>query len=684
MVTNTLLIELGTEELPPKALKKLALSFKENLATKLTKADLTFSKIEWFATPRRLALKVFELTDSQPNKKIQKKGPSTNVAFKDGEPTQVALGWAKSNNIDLKDATILKTDKGEWLTYESFEQGVHIKELIPSFVEQSLSNLPIPKLMHWGNSNVLFVRPIHTLTMLYGTDLIEGTVLGLKSSNIIRGHRFMGEQEFTISNADDYPLILEEKGMVIADYERRKSMIVEMIHNEATKLNGLADIDSNLIEEVTSLVEYPAVYTAKFEEKFLQVPSEALVHTMKNDQKYFPVYKEQKLLPNFIFVSNIISPKPELVIAGNERVIRPRLSDAEFFFNTDKKQPLKSHFETLKNVIFQKQLGTLAEKSELVAQIAVLIAKVIGANPEYTETASLLSKCDLVTNMVMEFTDTQGIMGMHYARLEGYNEEIALALYQQYLPKFAGDSLPTNLVSCALSLAEKIVTLVGIFGINEIPKGDKDPFGLRRASIGLIRIIIEKNLDIDIEPLISKTIELYGQKLSNQNTKNDVIEYIQGRFKGYYLEQDIPTEVILSVLETKITNLSDFDKRVHAVNEFRTLEDAQNLASANKRVANIIAKSNDFVPFNESLLQKTEEIELYNSLKNNMMIFDEYYNNKNYTEALKSLAILREPIDNFFDKVIVNSDNFEIKNNRIALLLILRNLFTKVADISMI
>lgn len=683
MSTNTLLVELGTEELPPKALRNLATAFRDNFKNHLDKANLEYSKIEWFATPRRLALKVYDLVSEQKDKTIQKKGPAINVAFKDNQPTAVALGWAKSNGIDLKDATTLSTEKGSWLVFNTVEKGHKIEELIPEFTTQSLSNLPIPKLMKWGSNTVYFVRPVHTLTMLYGDKLIDGTVLGIKSSNTIRGHRFMGEPELVIKNANDYPSILENS-YVIADYEKRKSMIVDMIKNEAQKLNGQADMDDSLIEEVTSLVEYPSLLTAKFEEKFLKVPAEALVYTMKGDQKYFPVYRDGKLLPNFIFISNIKSKNPELVIAGNERVVRPRLSDAEFFFNTDRKTKLMDRFETLKNVVFQNQLGSLADKSEIVAKIAVKVASLIGADEENTKTASLLSKCDLMTNMVMEFTDTQGIMGMHYARLEGYPEDVCLAINEQYMPRYAGDNLPTNKVSYAVSIAEKIATLVGIFGINQIPKGDKDPFGLRRASIGLIRIIIEKALDIDIKDLIDLAISLYGNKLTNKNVQKDIIDYIFARFKAYYQEQNISADVVQSVLSTNVTNFYDFDQRIKAVNNFTSLDESADLAAANKRVKNILSKANSIASFNDKLLEQAEEIELYKALTKVTSEFNVFFDKKDYTNALKSIAILRTPIDNFFDKVIVNSENNDLKNNRLALLSMLKDLFTKIADISLL
>lgn len=684
MSTKNLLIELGTEELPPKALRKLAEAFKSNFEAELTKASLSFKDIKWYATPRRLALKVNELVTKQPNKTVEKKGPSVAVAFKDSEPTNVGLAWAKSIGITLDQATKVSTPKGEWLTYSSTEEGKDTVEILPAMVSTSLANLPIPKLMHWGSSNILFVRPVHTFTMLFNDELIPAEVLGLQSSRTINGHRFMGKKTIDLNNADEYPEILEKEGMVIADYEKRKQLITNAIIAEAQKIGGVADMDDSLIEEVTSLVEYPVLLTAKFEEKFLKVPAEALVHTMKGDQKYFPVYKDGKLLPNFIFISNIISNNKEMVIAGNERVVRPRLSDAEFFFNTDQKNTLFSRFESLKNVLFQKQLGSLAEKSEMVAKVAEQIATSIGADKALASRAGLLSKCDLMTNMVMEFTDTQGIMGMHYARLDGEAEDVALAMNEQYMPRFAGDSLPTTLVSCAVSIAEKIVTLVGIFGINQLPKGDKDPFGLRRASIGLIRILIEKSINLDIKELITLAAELYGDKLTNTNVTKDVIDYINGRFKSYYQDFDISTDVVQSVLASNTTNLLEFDKRVKAVKEFKNLPEAEYLSAANKRVCNILAKANTVEDFSSDLLTQDEEKNLYSSITSVESEVNKLIKDSNYTSALAKLSVLKDPIDSFFDKVMVNCDDPKIKNNRLSLLSKLQTLLSNIADISLL
>lgn len=683
MTTRTLLVELGTEELPPKALRKLAVAFKDNFAAQLKNAGINYSDLKWYATPRRLALKAFNIDEKQPDKVIEKKGPAVNAAYANGEPTKVGLAWAAANGIELSAAEKIATPKGEWLVYRSTKSGVNTAELIPGMVAEALAGLPIPKLMHWGSSRIMFVRPVHTLTMLLDSELIPGTVLGLESSRTINGHRFMGEASFEIQSADEYPEILETKGCVIADYDRRKKMITDAIAAEAQKLGGQADMDESLIEEVTSLVEYPVLLTAKFEEKFLKVPAEALVHTMKGDQKYFPVYKDGKLLPNFIFISNIKSKNPEMVISGNERVVRPRLSDAEFFFNTDKKQTLFSRFESLKTILFQKQLGTLADKSEIVASVAEALASDLGANTQNARRAGLLSKCDLMTNMVMEFTDTQGIMGMHYARIDGEPEDVALAMNEQYMPRFAGDSLPTTPVSCAVSIAEKITTLAGIFGINMIPKGDKDPFGLRRASIGLIRIAIEKKLHFDISKYIELAISLYGEKLTNKNTLKDVLDYINARFKAYYADLNIGADVIQAVLAKNLTDILDVDNRVKAVQEFKSLPEAETLAAANKRVGNILSKNpSNGAAFSEALIAQDEEKTLWQTMNKVSTEANTMFANGDYAKALSLLAALKEPLDVFFDKVMVICEDSNTKNNRLALLKSLQDLLSHVADIS--
>ncbi|MFP1763476.1 glycine--tRNA ligase subunit beta [Lonsdalea quercina] len=688
MTDKTFLVEIGTEELPPKALRQLAQSFAANFSAELDAAGLTYQAVNWFAAPRRLALKVTALSSSQPDREVEKRGPAISQAFDaSGQPTKAAEGWARGCGITVDQAERLTTDKGEWLLFRAQVKGQAAQTLLPGMVSVALGKLPIPKLMRWGNSDVQFVRPVHTVTMLLGDELIPGTVLGIESARTLRGHRFMGEAEFTIDNADQYPEILLERGKVVADYEARKAMIKRDAEQAAQKIGGKADLSESLLEEVASLVEWPVVLTATFEEKFLAVPAEALVYTMKGDQKYFPVYDEAgNLLPHFIFVANIESKDPQQIIAGNEKVVRPRLADAEFFFNTDRKKRLEDHLPRLETVLFQQQLGSLRDKTDRIQALAGWVAKQIGADVNHATRAGLLSKCDLMTNMVFEFTDTQGVMGMHYARHDGEDEDVAVALNEQYQPRFAGDDLPSSPVACALAIADKMDTLAGIFGIGQHPKGDKDPFALRRAALGALRIIVEKQLPLDLQTLTEEAVRLYGDKLTNANVVDDVIEFMLGRFRAWYQEEGHTVDTIQAVLARRPTRPADFDARVKAVSHFRTLEQAVALAAANKRVSNILAKSteslNDSVQ--ASLLKEKEEIQLatYVTALNSKLA--PWFAEGRYQEALVELAQLREPVDSFFDKVMVNAEEQEVRINRLTLLNELRNLFLKVADISVL
>ncbi|AUQ23617.1 glycine--tRNA ligase subunit beta [Dickeya zeae] len=688
MTDKTFLVEIGTEELPPKALRTLAESFAANFTAELDAAGLGYQSVDWFAAPRRLALKVAGLSASQPDREVEKRGPAIAQAFDaSGNPTKAAEGWARGCGITVEQAERLTTDKGEWLLFRAHVKGEAAQTLLPGMVSTALAKLPIPKLMRWGDNDTQFVRPVHTVTLLLGDELIPGTVLGIDSGRTLRGHRFMGEPEFTIDNADQYPQILQERGKVIADYDARKAKIKADAEEAARKIGGNADLSDSLLEEVTSLVEWPVVLTAKFEEKFLAVPAEALVYTMKGDQKYFPVYdNDGKLLPNFIFVANIESKDPQQIIAGNEKVVRPRLADAEFFFNTDRKKRLEDHLPRLETVLFQQQLGTLRDKTDRIAALTGWVAEQIGADVNHAKRAGLLSKCDLMTNMVFEFTDTQGVMGMHYARHDGEAEDVAVALNEQYQPRFAGDELPSSLVACALAIADKMDTLAGIFGIGQHPKGDKDPFALRRAALGVLRIIVEKRLPLDLQTLTEEAVRLYGDKLTNANVVDDVIEFMLGRFRAWYQEEGHSVDTIQAVLARRPTRPADFDARVKAVSHFRTLEQAEALAAANKRVSNILAKStetlNDSVQ--AALLKEKEEIQLATYVTALTSKLAPWFAEGRYQEALAELAQLRESVDNFFDKVMVNADDAQVRINRLTLLNELRNLFLKVADISVL
>ena len=687
MTTQNFLVEIGTEELPPKALKTLATSFADNVEAELNQAGLTFDKIEWFAAPRRLAVKVLNLATQQPSKEIEKRGPAVSAAFDaEGKPTKAAEGWARGCGITVDQAERIATDKGEWLVHRAKIEGQPTKNLLNDIVANALAKLPIPKPMRWADKTVQFIRPVHTVTMLLGDELIEGEILGVASARTIRGHRFLGEKEFEIQHADQYPQLLREKGSVVADFNERKAEILAKSQAKATALGGVADIEESLLEEVTSLVEYPNVLAAKFEERFLAVPAEALVYTMKGDQKYFPIYdKDGKLLPHFIFVSNINPEDPTAIIEGNEKVVRPRLTDAEFFFKTDLKQKLVDRLPRLETVLFQQQLGTLKDKTDRIEQLAGEIAKQIGADEAKAKRAGLLSKCDLMTNMVFEFTDTQGVMGMHYARHDGEDEEVAVALNEQYMPRFAGDELPKSLVASAVALADKFDTLTGIFGIGQAPKGSADPFALRRAALGALRIIVEKNLPLDLEDLVKKSAALFGDKLTNQNVVADVVDFMLGRFRAWYQDEGIAVDVIQAVLARRPTRPADFDARVRAVSHFRTLDSAEALAAANKRVSNILAKADAAIgEINLTACVEPAEKALAEAVLALRTEVQPLIAQGDYTAVLDKLANLRAPVDSFFDNVMVNAEDPALRQNRLAILNTLQGLFLQVADISVL
>ena len=687
MTTQNFLVEIGTEELPPKALKTLATSFADNVEAELNQAGLIFDKIEWFTAPRRLAVKVLNLATQQPSKEIEKRGPAVSAAFDaEGKPTKAAEGWARGCGITVEQAERIATDKGEWLVHRAKIEGQPTKNLLNDIVANALAKLPIPKPMRWADKTVQFIRPVHTVTLLLGDELIEGEILGVASARTIRGHRFLGEKEFEIQHADQYPQLLREKGSVVADFNERKAEILAKSQAKATALGGVADIEESLLEEVTSLVEYPNVLAAKFEERFLAVPAEALVYTMKGDQKYFPIYdKDGKLLPHFIFVSNINPEDPTAIIEGNEKVVRPRLTDAEFFFKTDLKQKLVDRLPRLETVLFQQQLGTLKDKTDRIEQLAGEIAKQIGADEAKAKRAGLLSKCDLMTNMVFEFTDTQGVMGMHYARHDGEDEEVAVALNEQYMPRFAGDELPKSLVASAVALADKFDTLTGIFGIGQAPKGSADPFALRRAALGALRIIVEKNLPLDLEDLVKKSAALFGDKLTNSNVVADVVDFMLGRFRAWYQDEGIAVDVIQAVLARRPTRPADFDARVRAVSHFRTLDSAEALAAANKRVANILAKAEgDIGAIDVELCVEPAEQVLAQSVLSLAKEVQPLIAQGEYTAVLDKLAGLRQPVDNFFDNVMVNAEDAKLRQNRLAILNTLQGLFLQVADISLL
>ncbi|MGH1472030.1 MAG: glycine--tRNA ligase subunit beta [Cellvibrionaceae bacterium] len=687
-MSNDLLIEIGTEELPPMSLKRLAIAFNDNVTAALKEKEIPFSTSRWFATPRRLAVVVEKLENQGPDKEIESQGPPVAAAKdKDGNWTKAAIGFAKKNGVEPEQLEDVDTPKGKRLAYKTLFKGVSTNDCLNDVVNEALDKLPIPKRMRWGSHRAEFIRPVHWITILHGTSIVKANVFGIDSNTLTRGHRFHCDTTLEIANPAVYEKTLETSGHIIADYERRKTMIREQVIAEGKKVGGHTVIDEDLLDEVASLVEWPVALTGSFDERFLAVPAEALISSMKEHQKYFHIVNDKdELLPHFITISNIVSNDPSQVIAGNERVIRPRLADAAFFFETDKQQRLEDRVEKLKTVVFQQKLGTLYQKAERVQTLAAYISKTIGGDPTLAERAALLAKADLVSDMVLEFDKMQGIAGCYYALNDGEPEEVATAIKDQYLPKFAGDQLPESKTACALALADRLDTLVGIFGIGQPPTGSKDPFALRRASLGVLRIIVEKDLPLDLAPLIEKAKSLHTNLPKAQTVAEDVLSYMIERFRAWYEEDNIPVQLFQAVSAKNITVPVDFDNRVKAVFAFNQLEESAALAAANKRVSNILAKQDGTIAANidNSTLIETAEKTLAAALVEKQKLVEPLFAKGNYTEGLTQLASLREPIDDFFDNVMVMADDEAIRQNRLALLSQLRTLFLHVADISLL
>ena len=687
MNTDNLIVELGTEELPPKALKNLSEAFAQGIMQGLQQNELQYNNLRALATPRRLAVSVEGLQAQQADKVVEKRGPSVDVAFDaDGNPTKAAQGWARSNGIEVSQAQRLKTDKGEWLLHKAEVKGQSIETLLPGIVESALKQLPIPKPMRWGDSDAQFIRPVHNLTMVYGQRLIEGELLETASSRHVSGHRFHSPAGFQLQSADEYESLLEQHH-VIADQQRRISIIQKEVARLAEQLGGNVVNDDELVEEVSALVEWPVALHASFDKEFLSVPKEPLIVTMKDDQRYFPVEDKQgNLLPAFIFITNIESKDPQQIISGNEKVVRPRLADAQFFFEADKKLTLESRLSKLGAVLFQKQLGTVEDKVRRISALAGKLATQLNASADNAARAGLLCKADLVTEMVLEFPETQGVMGKHYALNDGEPSSVADAIEQHYWPRFSGDTLPQSDVAAAVALADKLDTLVGIFGIGQTPKGDRDPFALRRAALGLIRILVEGNLPLDLKNMIELAQQQFGGLLTNNTVVEDVFNFVMGRFRPWYQEQGVDVDVIQAVIARAPSRPADFDARIKAITAFKRLDAATSLAEANKRVGNILAKSEVELDglVNHSLLVEAEEKTLAAKLSETETSSAPEIESGNYEGALNRMALLKDDIDAFFDNVMVNAEDDKIKTNRLNLLHQLRQLFLKVADISLL
>ncbi|MDH5180084.1 MAG: glycine--tRNA ligase subunit beta [Gammaproteobacteria bacterium] len=699
MSNRDLLIEIGTEELPPKALKKLAAAFCDETITGLQTAGLNYQTIKTYASPRRLALLITALEAAQADKEVERRGPALQAAFDgEGNPTKAAEGFARSCGVTVNDLGKLETDKGSWLVYNVKEQGRPTAELIPDLVRTALDKLPIPKRMRWGDLDAQFVRPVQWVVLLFGDEVIDTDILSVQSGRETRGHRFHHPDTIYIPRPSEYEVLLESEGRVIADFDRRRDTVRARVEEVAAKSGGEAVIDEALLDEVTAMVEWPVPVLGNFEKRFLDVPQEALISTMKANQKYFHlVDKKGKLLPHFITISNIDSKDISKVREGNERVIRPRFSDAEFFWKQDRKHRLEDRIEKLKSVVFQKELGTLYDKTLCVSRLAETIADVIGADRQVAQRAAMLSRCDLMSEMVFEFTELQGIMGRYYATHDKEPGEIPQALDEFYMPRFAGDDLPASKTGQCIALAERIDTLIGIFGIGQPPTGSKDPFGLRRAALGVLRIMIESRLDLDLKQLIEQAInqrsevkggaaQTWAAIANKQDVAGQVYEFLMERLRAYYQDQGVAYDTFDAVLAMQPARPLDFDARIKAVEAFRKLKEAESLAAANKRISNIIKKAEVKIAdsYTDALLKDKEEQALAKQLAKVSKQVEPLLAKQDYTKAMQAMAELRDTVDAFFDKVMVMADDTKLRDNRLALLNQLRNLFLGVADISVL
>ncbi len=689
--TRDLLFEIGTEELPPKSLRRLRDSLHASLITLLHDNHLGHGASHAYATPRRLAVLVKDLDTSQPDREVVRRGPAISAAFDaDGNPTKPAQGFARSCGVDVADLDRLETDKGAWLVWRSTESGRPAAEILPELIEKALKALPVPKRMRWGSSSVEFVRPVHWAVLLLGNEPVAAEILGVDCDRYTRGHRFHHNEKIAINNAADYCDTLAASGQVMADMDQRRDSIRTQVVEAGAALGGSARIDADLLDEVTALVEWPVAITGSFDRRFLEVPAEALVSSMQDHQKFFPVLQpDGELMPNFITVANIISKDPDQVRSGNERVIRPRLEDAAFFWDQDRKQTLASRIPQLNAMTFQQQLGSLGDKQQRVAAIASTMAKTLGIDPGPVQRAATLGKCDLLTSMVFEFPELQGVMGRYYALHDGEADEVAAALDEQYQPRFAGDTLPASATGQLLAIAERLDTLAGIFAIGQTPTGDKDPFGLRRAALGLLRILVEKQIDLDLQDMIETAAANFPAELQAGKAAPALLNFILERLRAYYLEAGFTAQDFDAVMARQPTRPLDFDQRMHAVRAFRELPEADSLAAANKRIRNILRKAHEAaISFpatcNTSLLQEQAEQDLAVALGDLETQVRPLFARREYTRALCQLAALQGPVDTFFDNVMVMADDKALRDNRLALLNAMSELFLQVADISLL
>tara|TARA_R110002049_G_scaffold252264_1_gene427116 strand:- start:250672 stop:252741 length:2070 start_codon:yes stop_codon:yes gene_type:complete len=687
MSTDTLLIEIGTEELPPAAAKNLSDTLTKFISAQLSEAGFTLGEVKPYVTPRRLALTISSLSRQQPEQNVERKGPAVKAAYdKNGEPTKAALGFAKSCGVEIQELQTLETDKGAWLYFKSLVPGKSIQQELPEILEQGLNKLPIPRPMRWGSREIEFVRPVHWVTVMYGNEVIPCEIKGISASNHSYGHRFHAPEAIELKHANDYESSLLN-AKVIADFSIRQNKIRSLLEECADRYDADLSYGDALLEEVTNLVEWPALIVGEFSEAFLDIPQEALVATMQDAQRYFPMFSKQTgtLLPYFITIANIESSNPDTIKHGNERVIKPRFEDAGFFWNRDKQKTLASRTKDLKGILFEKQLGSVLEKTQRVSGLCTALCQQLNIDDKYATRAASLCKADLVSDMVNEFPKLQGIMGRYYAQNDNEPNQVSTAIEEHYQPLQSGSALPVSIDGKVVALCDRIDTLVGIFATGKKPSGVKDPYALRRAALGVIRISIDGNVDYDLHRLLTVSAESLKDKLDTSSSAREVFDFILERLRGYFVDQGVEPDTFESVLNIKPTRLLDFSDRIQAVQKFRSLPEADSLAAANKRINNILKKAEKLDSnIDSELFSEAAEHELYKQLTSAENMAAPKFESRHYAEALTDLAQLRSPIDTFFDDVMVMDENKNVRNNRIALLAKVNRLFSTVANISLL
>ena len=674
MNTQDFLLELGTEELPPKLLQKISNALTTNLTDQLSELKLSFGKVESFATPRRLAVLVHDLQLQQDDQTVERKGPALSA------PDQAVEGFAKSCGVSKQDLSHKAFGKADYYFFTKEQKGLKTTDLLEDVVDTAIKKIPIAKPMRWGNLDFTFVRPTHWLVMMLGSEVVPATVMGLSAGNTTKGLRFTGEQEFGIDNAADYQQTLFDRAQIEVDFDARKQIIRKQVMQVASKSKANAVIDESLLDEVCALVEYPCAFSGGFDQKFLSVPEEALISAMKSHQKYFHMVDDnEKLLPSFISVANIESSDLSVIIDGNERVIRPRLSDSEFFWEKDKAESLESRLSKLNDVLFMKSLGSMGDKVKRIESLSSYIAGVIGANVDYSARAGLLSKSDLVSDMVGEFADLQGVMGGYYALNDGEDESVSIAIREHYHPRFSGDSLPSSREGLVVAIADKLDTITGIYGIGQGPTGSKDPYALRRMALGLLRIMVEGQLNLDLKALIAQSLSLHSSKV-DASSADDIYQFMMDRLRAYYKEQKVSAKAFEAVLAVRPESPYDFHRRVEALNLFTQQSESESLIESNKRIANILKEHDNLgTDVDTSVFVEDAEKALYEAVSN---VAKDLSLSADYEQTMNKLLGLKDSIDSFFDQVMVNTDDEILKRSRLTLLNWVRSLFLSVADIS--